>query len=719
MTQPFYLLMGLHNHQPVGNFDSVIEETYQLSYKPFIDVLERFPKVRVSLHFTGCLLDYLIPHHPEFIERLRALGERGQIEFMTGGYYEPILAIIPDDDKIGQIEKLSDTVEKYFGQRPVGMWLAERVWEPHLPAAMAKAGVKYCVLDDTHFTCAGLDPEDCHTYYLTDEAGHSLALMPTLAKLRYTMPFEEPEATIAYMREQAEKADRPLIGVYGDDGEKFGGWPRTYKHCFEDGWLERFFTTMEAHAEEFPMIHLREALDLIPPAGRIYLPTASYFEMMKWALPTQKGLAYETAEERIKECNLSDEVGAFFRGGFWRNFLAKYPEINQIHKKMFWISSRLSKALAKDPKDKTLLAARDHLWAGQCNCSYWHGVFGGLYLGHLRDALHHNLNIANRLIGEYKHGKKPWLNTNQLDFDLDGSDEILIQTDQWMATCAPHLGGALTELDFKPRDMNLVNTVARREEPYHKLVAQAELETEENATGNIHGTVMTKELGLERLLCYDGFRRLFGQDHFLPIGTSVEDFRDNVYHSLGDTRGLRYAPSLEEKDGKVQLKLEAPLQLTHEDGAVSQVQLHKTYTFRAGKPWVKLAYTLENTGETPVSCFFGPEMNINLLAGDAHDRNAWVDGAELHEPRLNRTEATFEVQRFGLTDEWLDLTVAVELSQPAMLYRTAIETVSFSEGGLERNYQGTTLLPLFQLQLGPGERFTCELKCKATAAIKG
>jgi predicted glycosyl hydrolase (DUF1957 family) len=36
------------------------------------------------------------------------------------------------------------------------MWLAERVWEPHLAKPIAEAGVEYVILDDNHFKAAGL-----------------------------------------------------------------------------------------------------------------------------------------------------------------------------------------------------------------------------------------------------------------------------------------------------------------------------------------------------------------------------------------------------------------------------------------------------------------------------------------------------------------------------------------------------------------------------------
>ena len=43
-------LFGIHNHQPVGNFEHVFEECFQNSYLPFIEILERHPGIKISLH---------------------------------------------------------------------------------------------------------------------------------------------------------------------------------------------------------------------------------------------------------------------------------------------------------------------------------------------------------------------------------------------------------------------------------------------------------------------------------------------------------------------------------------------------------------------------------------------------------------------------------------------------------------------------------------------
>src|ERR1700690_268892 len=170
----FNLVLLIHAHQPVGNFDEVMERTYERSYLPFVECVARHPRVRLGLHYTGSLLEWLAEKHPEYIQRIGALVARGQVEIVGGGFYEPILIAIPYEDRIEQIRRLSRFIEEHFGKRPSGAWLAERVWEPQLPAALAEAGVEYTLVDDSHFLTAGSENPQLFGHYIPAECGDTV-----------------------------------------------------------------------------------------------------------------------------------------------------------------------------------------------------------------------------------------------------------------------------------------------------------------------------------------------------------------------------------------------------------------------------------------------------------------------------------------------------------------------------------------------------------------
>jgi alpha-amylase len=414
------LSLAIHNHQPVGNFDFVFERAYQQAYEPMVAALERHPAVRIALHYTGPLRDWLLANRPQLIERVHALVARGQVEMMSGGYYEPILIALPDTDKQGQIRKLSLAVQDDFDTVPSGAWLAERIWEPHLARDLWAAGIDYTIVDDTHFTSAGLNEEQLFGYYVTEEQGHTLKIFATSRTLRYAIPWEQPEQVLEWLRGQADDTGN-RVAVMGDDGEKFGLWPGTYEHCWgSEQWIERFFSLLEASGDWLRTVPPGECAHRFPPLGRVYLPTASYEEMMEWALPAGLAGAITEVKHRLQEEGRGETLH-FVRGGFWRNFMVKYPEINTMHKKMLRVSEKIQQ-LRPDygGEDPGIQQALEHLWAGQCNCPYWHGVFGGIYLFHIRAATFEHLIKAERLIDSLKHGQGAWVDVSVTDFDRDG-----------------------------------------------------------------------------------------------------------------------------------------------------------------------------------------------------------------------------------------------------------------------------------------------------------
>src|SRR5436305_204100 len=132
MPNPIRLILALHNHQPVGNFDDVFERAYQESYRPFLDVFESYGGLKLSLHVSGPLMEWLEAHHREYVDRLAGLVARERIEILGGAFYEPILTMIPPRDRVGQIRSYTKWLERRLGAKVRGMWIPERVWEQSL-----------------------------------------------------------------------------------------------------------------------------------------------------------------------------------------------------------------------------------------------------------------------------------------------------------------------------------------------------------------------------------------------------------------------------------------------------------------------------------------------------------------------------------------------------------------------------------------------------------
>ncbi len=715
-------IFAIHNHQPVGNFDFVAEEAYQKAYLPFINVLKRYRSVKITLHYTGILYRFFEEKHPEFIETLRELVAEGRAEVLSGGFYEPILAVLPDEDKIGQIRALSDYVKKKIGYDCHGMWLAERVWEPHLPRTIAEAGIDHVVVDDFHFKMAGLRDPDLDGYYLTEELGGLIRIFPGSEKLRYLIPFHRPEETIDFLA-TLKSTERNRLAVMADDGEKFGVWPETHKTVYEEGWLDRFFALLEQNSEWLETTTFAEYLRKEPARGRTYLPTASYMEMGKWALPTTTMMEYEDALTLLKGMPKGGKIRPFIKGGIWRNFLAKYPESNHMHKRMLMVSEKVHRVLdapgSAAKLDRETASMLDHLYQCQCNDSYWHGVFGGLYLPHLRSAVYEHLIQAEYLadramkmqgpvlrakVPGKKAAKDSWLSIERGDFDRDGNEEFMVNSELMNIFMDPADGGRITELDWKPRSFNLTNSLTRRREGYHDKIVHAGKESPTGGAKTIHDRVVVKEEGLQHHLLYDWYTRGSLLDHFLESGVDLASFMRCEYYEAGDfVLGAYGATTRKQRDS-------ASLILEREGNAAGlRTRICKTIALHASGHEFTVRYEITNLDKEELNTTFGSEFNFSLLAGNAHDRYYDIPGHSLDKRNLASIGETNNVRQVSLVDEWLKLSVILAFSQAAVLWRAPVETVSQSEAGFERVYQSSMVMPLWRISLCPGKTWETEI----------
>jgi len=718
LKKRIFLALAIHNHQPVGNFDYVFERACREAYEPMIDLIEKHPDIKIALHYSGSLLDWIIEHRRDLIERLKTLVGRHQIEIMTGGYYEPVLVAIPDKDKTGQIKKLSSTVKVLFGYEPQGAWLTERVWEPHIAKTFENCGVGYTIVDDTHFKYAGLNEDDLYGYYTTEEQGKRLDVFSTLKPLRYSVPWDKVYTVIEWLKSRANSSGRRLA-LMGDDGEKFGMWPGTYEHCWGKnrdytGWMESFFCALEENSDIIATITPAEYKREFPPLGRIYLPTASYDEMTEWALPAELSKKFKAAKKKLNEDKDSDTL-RFLKGGFWRNFMVKYPEINTMHKKMLRVSGKIHRFLRGD-KGEAGAALLDSLWAAQCNCPYWHGVFGGIYLFHIRSAVYENLIKAELLLDRSRGNCKNSAVCEVTDFDLDGRDEILIETNKQNFYIAPAKGGACFEWDWREKYFNLLNTLTRREEMYHSELIDAVKSGKTVLPGskkpeNIHTeAVRVKEEGLEKRLYYDRNRRMSFVDHFFPEKSDFKEFYKSKFKELGDFTQEAYGFETETKESAdhISAKLYRQGELKSARHMIP-LMLEKTFTVEGKYESLAVMYKLTNKGNKEFKTLFGVETNWALMGGNSEGSYFTTEISTGKKMKLDSMGELKETNLVAMHLGWLNMDIKFSWGNAAKLWWYPVETISNSEGGFERIYQGLCIMPIWIVALKPGESWNKKL----------
>lgn len=695
------LVLLLHNHQPIGNFDHVFQEAYEDSYRPFLEVFSRWDPIKISLHISGPLMEWLATHRPGYLDQLRELVAAGRVEMIGGPFYEPILPMIPSVDRIGQIRRYSRFLENRLGARIRGMWIPERVWEQSLTRDIVAAGIEYTVLDDFHFKAAGLFEDELAGYYLTEDEGRLLAIFPGSERLRYAIPFADPQVTIDYLAEIGRQHPGAIV-VFGDDGEKFGTWPETKKHVYSDGWLERFFTALTANREWLEVCTLGEAYDAVAPIGKIYLPDCSYREMTEWALPFRRQKALEELTHQFRDDHRWPQVRSFMRGGFWRNFRVKYPEANEMYARMMEISRRIQEAIHNDPANEQLRAAQLSLYRGQCNCPYWHGAFGGIYLPHLRNAIYEQLITADELLEKAQGRPDRWVQATAEDFNFDGRPEIRLANDRMVAYLAPHQGGILYEWDCRPVRRNLLATMTRRPELYHEKV-RAGASPEHHGCASIHDRVVFKQAGLESRLQYDIYPRKSLVDLVLSPETTLEQAASGQIMPWAKLWEQPYEGTIHTNPDRVRATLTTEVNILDQ-----RIRVTKAVLLSAGSSILEVAYRLENV--SPDRPFlFAVEFNFAGLPAEADDR-FFLSLAEEKLGHLGTRLDLGQVSGLALVDQWLGLRVQVGFSRPTDVWTFPVASVSQSEGGFELVHQSVAVQPHWLVQPDAEGRWTVSMR---------
>ncbi len=628
------LIFAAHCHQPLGNFDEVVHEACDRAYLPFLRVLGAHPGIRVNLHYSGSLLEWLDDRRPDVLEALTA--HRNQIEWMGGAFYEPILPSIPVDDAKAHLALLSEFLYERFDHTPRGAWIAERVWDPSLPSLLREAGMEYTLLDDYALLLAGYPPAIATETFVTDHLGKALTIFPIAQDLRHAVPNAEPGEVLEMLRDRNDQ-NPGTLAVIADDGEKFGMWAGSSARVYEPGnWLDEFFTLVE-ETDWLDTTTFEQHLDDHPARRRVAIPPAAYREMSEWSLPA------ETARTNVRPGSGSEPTDwmgmeAFMRGGWWPNFLVEFSEAAVLYRKMLRLSTHVT--ASKTPPEPLA-----ELLKAQGNDAYWHGAFGGLFSPHLRAETNRHLIAAQKMIDAQHHRGRAWTYVRHLDWDADGREEIEVELPDQSWVVDPAEGGCLLYFDDKPSRWSISDVVARQFEPCH--------------------------LDLTETQVYDRHPRRWLIDHLLPSTTTVESFASVSYEELRPLPETEYVIE-ETREGRGSVRAD----MAALDGTVSK-------SIAAQDRELRVAYQL--TGAPPGR--FGPEVPVSVWEDAGEIR---VDGGPWHSIGQPLALAG---HRFRLRHTGLKVFLLIVLRQPGSVFSIPIRTTTREDTGHASIFQGVVLWP--------------------------
>jgi hypothetical protein len=647
-------LWAVHFHQPVGNFPAVFSDYSRQVIAPFLDLLGEHPPVRVTLHFSGPLLDYFDQEVPAISVRIRELVGRGQVELLGGGYYEPVPTAIPREDVHGQMAKMRARLKDFGQETTDGFWLPESIWEPHLPEIMAGTGLTHTWLEDTLFHAAGYAGAKLGRPYRIEHLNNSLAALPYDHALSAQLLFQNVDETFLQFKRMAKWSEARGV-ILAQNGDQFLPEGSASAPLLPLVWLKQWIERLEKEKEWLETLtsgaYLR-AQSRIPVAA---LPSGAEREVEMHALPTDAQLQFQQARRDLHQRHDSARFFHHLRGGAWGGFLTKYPEMDFRHKRML----RLRRRLDSLPEGADREKARKLLWEAQCHTAYWHGERGGCYANYLRDAIDQRLIEVDRMIGG------PVLEEDGGDYWLRGPTFGL--------RVRPGYGGACANFDFYPACYNLVNTLTRRREAYHERLGKHPLPPE------------------------DWHLRHLFQEHFVRPKTVPGEFLEGTYVEHGDFVDQPYeVREAQAGEGGIRLVLEREGGLYFE-GKRRPLVCRKTYTL-ANDGRLTVDYNIRNTANLPVDVLFVVEANYSCLADEAPDRFIECEG------QRRPCGAAFETkprEALRMVDQTRDLDWRWEIRPAAQIWHHPVYTVGMDPHQARKDYQGSALLLVWPLHLTP------------------
>lgn len=645
------LIIGAHGHTPFGSSEEEFERAYQVQYKPFISSLYKYPSVPVVLHYSGVLLSWLEQRHPEYFLILEELINRKQVEILGGGFYEPMMPLIPLADRLGQIELLTTYLRKHFGKRPRGCWLPGLIWEQPLAATLQTCGIDYTFLESCQFQQAGLSAGDLERPCITEDQGKIVTVFPISRQLTDTLLRRDLEGVLRMAGRPPANGSERILTVFVE--ELFDG----------NGGESVFCDFLELVSSQNAFVELSVPSRILKSYvvdSKAYFPGSAQKKIMYWAMDADKREIYDKIASSEADGPLGN-ASEYFSGSLPRQFLIRYPEANGIYTKMLY-THLLINQLRGDKYRKR--AAREELWKAQGCDAFWHVDDGGLYRNRIRKAVFGALIEAENITRE----KGVFIpSVIPVDINLDGEREFLIQGSD-LNGYVKLKGGSLFELDCLTDAWNYVDTLARRREPY--------------ADGDA--------------VLDEGPRAAFS-DRLLHPEVTLADAAAGKFPNSRNCSNERYEEVSVERVHQ-ELTLRKPADF---GGVFGGIEIKKKYTLK--KNLLTVYYTLSNRGDHPERFNFAPEIDLSF-AGDGPESQRIGFGHDSPDTMNDLDLAEYRgIETLVIEDAENSIPVALFSNGPFDVWVIPIKTKCRIDGKVGDHYQSTCCMPVKAVILAPGE----------------
>ncbi len=416
------LCFGINFSNNGSRIVSNIKELYQNKYKKIFTFICSHPSIRLTLFIPGVVLEWLRNNHPEVITILSEKTDSGQIELLSGGYYEPILPLILPADRVTQVENLTTLIRKMVGKKPRGIFLNESIWDPSLISSLNTCVMEYTFLDSRIIPHRQINPQSSFTPHIVEDLGRTITVLPLHQNCRPHIR-QSPREYIKFLHNiKNSESDSVISGFFSPD---------SFLELINEKWFDELLTNIKDD-NEITFVLPYAFLKSNTTRHKSYIPSGCSSDISVWA--TEPCVAHTNI--------LTQDIYPTVR-----DFLAVYPEALALYSRMMYTSSLVSQCRNDKVRKK---AARELLFEAQNHSAYIFTGKGGIRDKKLLQDAYNSLLLAEKTIREADGFKE---NTSSFDFNHDGNREYLCFFNTYNAFISQK-GGMLFELDINESSTN-------------------------------------------------------------------------------------------------------------------------------------------------------------------------------------------------------------------------------------------------------------------------
>lgn len=427
------ICLSLKSSQIGPQKNEIFDKDYTTVYKPVMQFLFGNPDFKMTFAFNGPQIEYFEKKHPEFLEILKLLISRKQIEVLGGGYYDPAFPLLFPMDRTGQIELLTSEIRRVTGKRPRGITICGSIWDYSLVTSFNNSGMEYVLLDETLIPSEKLKMVPL----IMSDKGRAISILPLFSSLK---DYDKPSADsfLKEIQKKCQKAEKNSPVRISESAKciSLQFTHEDFKELLEINFLEELNKSLK-NQDKFCTDTVYSYLKTTNVRIPAYISSGMSAEVAQWGM-----IPYESVKlDKRYPVTIYD-------------LFQIYPQSRALYDRMLYLSLLVNQSHGDRQRKND---ARQKLWAAQNGDGFICTSKGAFVSSTYRQQAYKNLTDAERILRQCGTFKET---VSSFDYNSDGLIEYISRMQNYFSVISLQ-GGAIRELDIFKSSGNFADNLNR------------------------------------------------------------------------------------------------------------------------------------------------------------------------------------------------------------------------------------------------------------------